>query len=72
MDGSILGQTWDNLSIWRKSALAIFFVMWVAFSSGIISLAYGNLVALTVFLCILWLGFVVVSYLIVSLESERY
>lgn len=64
MKETSIKQVWENLNIWGKSTIAVLFVMWVAFSGGIIAAENSDVISMTVFLCLLWLGFVVVAYLV--------
>jgi hypothetical protein len=66
---SILVESWENLSIWRKSTLAIFLVMWLALSSGVITATAGNIIITTVSLCLLWLGFVSIAFVVTKINE---
>ena len=70
MGSSRLGESWENLSVWRKSTLAIFFVMWLALSSGVITVTNGNIIITTVSLCLLWLGFVTVAFIVTKIDNS--
>ena len=70
MGSSVLGESWENLSIWRKSTLAIFFLMWVAFSSEVLITTNGDIIVATVSLCLLWLGFVIVAFIITKINNN--
>ena len=65
---------WKNLNIWAKSALIVVLIMWLAFSAGIILATNGDIIITIVLLCLLWLGFVIITYGITKLNgnSEYY
>jgi hypothetical protein len=62
-------EIWQNLSIWRKSTLVLVFIMWFAFSAGIISSTTGNLILTIVSLCLLWLVFILVAFIIARVNN---
>jgi hypothetical protein len=57
-------QVWKNLNIWGKSILIVLLIMWFAFSGGIIPAANGDIISMIVLLCFLWLGFVLVAFIV--------
>ena len=70
MGNSALVEGWQEMSIWRKSALAIFFVMWLALSSGVVTATIGNIIIATVSLCLLWLGFVIIAFIVTKVGAN--
>jgi hypothetical protein len=63
-------EGWDNLSLLRKSALTLFFIMWLAFSSEVVIATRENVVLTVVSLCFLWLGFLVISSIVTTFDND--
>jgi Na+-driven multidrug efflux pump len=57
-------NTWESLSLLRKSALSLFFIMWLAFTAGVIDTFSDTWVLAIISLCVLWLGYIVLAYII--------
>jgi hypothetical protein len=74
MNETSIKQVWENLNVWGKSALVVLLIMWFAFSGGIIAATSSDIISMIVFLCLLWLGFVIVTFIVtrVTNNSEDY
>jgi len=70
MNETSIKQVWENLSIWGKSALVVLLIMWFAFSGGIIAATNGDIIFMIVLLCLLWLGFVIVAFIVTRVTNN--
>jgi hypothetical protein len=61
-----VAETWKNLSNWRKGVLGIVTIMWLTFSSAIISALGSSLPTMILALCLLWLLFIAVAYFVIE------
>lgn len=69
MNESSLKEIWQNPNIWGKSTLAVLLVMWFAFSAEIVVATNDNIISTIVFLCLLWLGFVIIAFTVARITG---
>jgi uncharacterized membrane protein YoaK (UPF0700 family) len=55
-----------QLSLWKKSIVGLFTVMWIAFTGAIVANLASPWYGLTVILCMLWLVYVGAIYWITN------
>jgi ACR3 family arsenite efflux pump ArsB len=67
-----ISEVWKALSIWRKAILGLMLIMWVAFTGEIIVSANGDILGLIVGLCLLWLAYVAVAFVVSTLGQSDY
>jgi hypothetical protein len=64
MQENNMGEVWQDLTIWRKIAISIFFIMWLSFSGEAILALNGNVFATVISLCGLWIVYLLLAYFI--------
>jgi uncharacterized membrane protein YfcA len=59
-----ISEIWKRINVWQKIAVIIFLIMWIGISVGISVSLVEPLWATLVFLCLLWLAYIVIAWLI--------
>lgn len=67
-----IAETWKDLSIWRKGIIGILTIMWLTFSGVTMTSLAGSWFALVLALCLLWLAFIAITYVVTRAYGKNY
>ena len=64
-------EIWKRITVWQKMAVILSFIMWIGISIGVIVSLNLPWWGTLVLLCLVWLGFVGVAFILTKPRSQN-